>query len=82
MEEEHSLFVCDDVNAGIVKGGGLGEERSDDGHGSRDGPGVTERCPETDHGVWRPGHQEHDDHHDGHLPVTTEQVSMEALKET
>lgn len=69
----HILFVCDDINAGVVKGGGLCKEWSDDGHGSRDGLGVTKRCPETNHGVWRPGNQKHDDHHYGHLPVITKQ---------
>lgn len=40
-ERKDSLFVCNDVNAGVVKGGGLGKEWSDDGHGSRDSLGVT-----------------------------------------
>lgn len=65
--EEHLLFVCDDVNAGIVEGRGLGKEWSDDGHRSRDSLGVSKGSPETHHGVGRPGHQEHDDHHYGHL---------------
>lgn len=63
----HLLFVSSHINAGVVEGGGLGEERSDDGHGGWDGLRVSERGPETHHGVRRPGHQEHDDHQDGHL---------------
>lgn len=40
-EKIHLLFVCNDINAGVVKGGGLCKERSNDGHGSRDSLGVT-----------------------------------------
>lgn len=63
----HLLFVSSHINAGVVEGGGLSEERSDDSHGGRDGLRVSERGPETHQGVGRPGHQEHDDHQDGHL---------------
>lgn len=41
MKRMHSLFVCDHINAGVVEGGGLGKEWSDDSHGSRDSLGVT-----------------------------------------
>ena len=78
-EERNSLSVGDDVNARVVEGGGLGEERRDDRHGGRDGPGVTERRPETHQGVRRPGHQEHDDHHDGHLIQTQQQLSYDTV---
>lgn len=65
--ESYSLFVGNDVNTWVVKGGGLGKEGRDDCHGGRDGLRVTKRCPKTHHGVRRPGNQEHDDHYDGHL---------------
>ena len=61
---------CELDEAGLAvlfTGGGLGEERGDDGHGRGDGLRVSERGPQAHDGVWRPRHQEHDDHHDGHL---------------
>ena len=41
MRKTHLLFVGDHINAGVVKGGGLGEEWSDDGHGGRDSLWIT-----------------------------------------
>lgn len=63
LKREHSLFVGNDVNTGIIKGGGLGKEWSNNSHWGRDSLWVTKRCPQTHHGVWRPGNQEHDNHY-------------------
>ena len=63
----HSLLIGYNIDAGVVEGGGLGEQWGDDSHGGRDGFRVSKRGPQTHNGVWRPCHQEHDDHHYGHL---------------
>ena len=66
-KERNSLFVGNNVNTGIVKGGWFRKEWSNDGHRSRNVLWVWKWCPQTDYGVWRPSHQEHDNHHHWHL---------------
>ena len=61
------LLVGNDIYAGVVEGGGLGEQRSNDGHWGGDGFGVAKGGPEAHDGVGRPGDEEHQDHHHRHL---------------
>lgn len=80
MDSRDSLFVCNDINAGVVKGRGLGEEWSNDSHRSRDSLGITKWCPETYNGVWRPGHQEHYNHYNWHLPIQNKTKDNSMIK--
>lgn len=42
---ESLLFVGNNVDAGVVEGGGLGKERTDDSHGGRNLSGVPKGRP-------------------------------------
>lgn len=64
---EHLLFVCNDINAGIIECGRFGEERSYDGHCRRNFLWVSKGRPQTHNRIWRPCHQEHYNHHNRHL---------------